>query len=638
MNKEKTVVVIRCITYNHIDYIQQCLEGFVMQQTTFPFVAIVHDDASTDGTAKIVSEYAEKYPDIIIPIIESENQWSKHDGSLKRIMDCACEESGAKYIAECEGDDYWTDPLKLQKQVDFLESHPDYSLCFHRAEVQNETNINVSLHSDCVTNREYFANDFLSDWIVPTASIIYRKDIVERVVVKHQDWLTRGDMNLVLKCLMAGRAWGMSDAMCVYRMQMGGASKNPELLKKEIYKLPNYFKCLYINYQSLDKEGVLRSSIAKAYYSRSRVAKSLLNKVNDVLLSFVWSPKVLIGKVKQGVHNLLRRQWREVKRDTKAILEYHKMDKMNLDRKIRIFNSAAYSLENFTKSIKNKSDHWLCQFVRQCDLPLKDGDLSIFGIHGRKVVINMNRSKYKIFFTIENVHAAESYWPRFGDNLINDKRINLSLGFDYIENEKYLRFPFWLMCFLQPDDTIETIRGKIETINNARKEAWKKKKACTLICRNDYYGDRAYFADQVEQVLDVRYGGAFRHNDDELVEKYGNNKLSYIQQFMFSLCPENTNSNGYVTEKLFDAFKAGCLPIYWGSDNMPEPDIINPDAILFLKLNDDNSETLSKIKRLQEDEEYCRTFAEQPVFLEGAEYRVYQYLEDLKTKIKSIVR
>ena len=116
------MVTIRCITYNHESYIRQCLDGFLMQKTTFRFEAIVHDDASTDGTATIIREYADKYPNIIKPIFETENQYSKRDGSLRRILDA---HTHGKYIAMCEGDDYWTDPYKLQKQVDFLESHPD---------------------------------------------------------------------------------------------------------------------------------------------------------------------------------------------------------------------------------------------------------------------------------------------------------------------------------------------------------------------------------------------------------------------------------------------------------------------------------------------------------------------------------
>lgn len=113
------------MVYNHAPYLRKCLDGFVMQKTDFRFEAIVHDDASTDGSAAIIKEYAEKYPDLIKPIYETENQYSKKDGSLRKIMDAACR---GKYIAICEGDDYWIDPLKLQKQVNFLEENPDYGL------------------------------------------------------------------------------------------------------------------------------------------------------------------------------------------------------------------------------------------------------------------------------------------------------------------------------------------------------------------------------------------------------------------------------------------------------------------------------------------------------------------------------
>lgn len=119
------MVTIRCLAYNQEPYIRQCLEGFVMQKTNFRFEAVVHDDASTDGTAAIIREYAEKYPDIIKPIYETVNQYSKRDGSLCRIMD---KHTHGKYVAYCEGDDYWIDPLKLQKQVDFMEAHSEYGL------------------------------------------------------------------------------------------------------------------------------------------------------------------------------------------------------------------------------------------------------------------------------------------------------------------------------------------------------------------------------------------------------------------------------------------------------------------------------------------------------------------------------
>lgn len=124
---EHPLVSVRCITYNHEPYIAQALDGFMMQVTDFPFEVIVHDDASTDRTADIIREYEAKYPKIIKAIYETENQYSKHDGSLRRIINAACK---GKYIAFCEGDDYWIVENKLQMQVDFLENDTNISLVY----------------------------------------------------------------------------------------------------------------------------------------------------------------------------------------------------------------------------------------------------------------------------------------------------------------------------------------------------------------------------------------------------------------------------------------------------------------------------------------------------------------------------
>lgn len=158
------MVTIRCITYNHEPYIRQCLEGFVMQKTNFRFEAIVHDDASTDGTTGIIQEYAEKYPDIIKPIYETENQYSKHDGSLNRIMN---EHTHGKYAAMCEGDDYWIDPCKLQMQVDYLESNLDIGMCYTDFDIyyQSKGKYEKSLFA---SKPQQYPKDYLSveEWIL----------------------------------------------------------------------------------------------------------------------------------------------------------------------------------------------------------------------------------------------------------------------------------------------------------------------------------------------------------------------------------------------------------------------------------------------------------------------------------------
>ncbi len=119
------MVSIRCLTYNHERCISQAMDSFLMQDTFFPFEIVVHDDASTDGTANILKEYEKKYPKIVKPIYEKENLYSKGDGSLTRVMNNACR---GKYIAFCEGDDYWVDPLKLQKQYDVFQSDKSVTL------------------------------------------------------------------------------------------------------------------------------------------------------------------------------------------------------------------------------------------------------------------------------------------------------------------------------------------------------------------------------------------------------------------------------------------------------------------------------------------------------------------------------
>jgi glycosyltransferase involved in cell wall biosynthesis len=125
MNKNIPLLSVCCITYNHELYIRDTIEGFLIQKTTFPIEIIIHDDASTDKTAEIIKGYFVKFPDLIIPVLQAENQYSK---GIKAYSSYVWPQACGKYIALCEGDDYWTDPFKLQKQVDFLESNPDYGL------------------------------------------------------------------------------------------------------------------------------------------------------------------------------------------------------------------------------------------------------------------------------------------------------------------------------------------------------------------------------------------------------------------------------------------------------------------------------------------------------------------------------
>lgn len=177
------LVTVRCLTYNHEPYIRQCLEGLVMQQTKFKFEAIVHDDASIDGTATIIAEFAEKYPEIIKPIYETENQYSKKDGSLSRIMDL---NTRGKYVAFCDGDDCWIDSMKLQKQVDFLESNLDYGLVHTEIDhwyEQNDQTINkFNKSTNNIIPTGWVFDDLMNPqkYFIKLSTVLLRKELYDK--------------------------------------------------------------------------------------------------------------------------------------------------------------------------------------------------------------------------------------------------------------------------------------------------------------------------------------------------------------------------------------------------------------------------------------------------------------------------
>ena len=229
------MVTIRCITYNHEHYIRQCLEGFVKQKTNFRFEAIVHDDASTDGTVAIIREYAEKYPDIIKPIYEKENQYSKGNGILERIMD---EHTHGKYVALCEGDDYWIDPLKIQKQVDYMEAHPDYSMCFHTVYYEEEGKI---IKSDLkVTNEcDYSVSVLIHEGglFCASCSLLFQSRYAKEYPTFRKKALEGGVGDSPLQILLGlrGRIHYFPDIMGTYRYGSMGSwtSMNRENRKRQ---------------------------------------------------------------------------------------------------------------------------------------------------------------------------------------------------------------------------------------------------------------------------------------------------------------------------------------------------------------------------------------------------------------------
>lgn len=238
-SENSIMVSIICLTYNQKHFLRDCLDGFVSQKTNFRFEAIVHDDASTDGSQDLIREYEEKYPDIIKPIYEKENQYSKHDGSLDRIVNDRCT---GKYIALCEGDDFWTDPYKLQKQVDFLESHPDYTMVHTRFNylynndnsIQSDESDHIRIENIINTNPNDIPFHILEDnhYRIQTLTVLYRNHLIDlEEQLRESSLFLMGDTQLWMNLTLYGKVYYLPEVTSVYRVSANSASKASEMRK-----------------------------------------------------------------------------------------------------------------------------------------------------------------------------------------------------------------------------------------------------------------------------------------------------------------------------------------------------------------------------------------------------------------------
>lgn len=259
------LVSISCMTYNHAPYIRKCLDGFLLQQTNFAFEIIIHDDASADGTTGIIEEYASKYPGFIFPLLQKENLYSKGIRGLStRYNYPRCR---GKYIAVCEGDDYWTDPLKLQKQVDFLEANGDYVLTYHDFSIVDEQD-NV-INNDPLPfqqKRDATQKDLIcGDRLTMTLTLCFRNVIREFPPEKNK--VTNGDTFLVSLLGQHGKGKWMGGLIqkAMYRSHGGGVWSSLSAQQKIPRQIKTYY-WMFRYYMRLGKTGYAFKWLTKIPY------------------------------------------------------------------------------------------------------------------------------------------------------------------------------------------------------------------------------------------------------------------------------------------------------------------------------------------------------------------------------------
>lgn len=220
-----------CITtYNHADFIAEAIEGVLMQETDFPYEIIIAEDNSTDGTREIVRDYQKRRPDTIRLRLATENLYSKN----KRYPAIGARNAArGKYIAQCEGDDYWTDPKKLQKQADFLESHPDCTVCYTAAEILDDESGEIL---QGVRRPEKVQEVYSLEYVLRRnpfsyATAFYRRRLCEEL----PSWFfvgLAGDYCLLVLCAREGDIGYIDEKCAVHRRHEGGVHSSLDLLKK----------------------------------------------------------------------------------------------------------------------------------------------------------------------------------------------------------------------------------------------------------------------------------------------------------------------------------------------------------------------------------------------------------------------
>lgn len=261
-----------------------------------------------------------------------------------------------------------------------------------------------------------------------------------------------------------------------------------------------------------------------------------------------------------------------------------------------------------------------------------DCDIEVFSVYGPKSKIIESKSKIKIFRTCEsNTHIFRS---EYKDNCL--EYVNLSLGMNHIKHENYIRIPLWIYYFACINLNKDNIYKKVIEINETK---YTKTKFASLIATWGGANNlRATMYNHISKIDKIYCPSKFLHNDDSLKNEFNDNKLEYLKQFKFNICPENVIEDGYITEKLFDAFNSGCIPI-WNGDRNIEPNIINKNSILYWEKDSDNKELFKEIEKLHKDETYYNNFISQPRLIkDNATDYIYNQIKLLHDRLEELIQ
>lgn len=258
--------------------------------------------------------------------------------------------------------------------------------------------------------------------------------------------------------------------------------------------------------------------------------------------------------------------------------------------------------------------------------------INLCSVFGERAVLD-HISGIKVFFCGENVH--NSPYDEYSDYLLRDRTTGLGLGFEFFEDKRYLRFPLWVLYMFSPSSSYADVVARCRELRYPKVS--DKSLFCSMVASHDWNGLRKIMVTELGEISDICCPGKYLHNDDSLKNQYNDDKTAYLRDFYFNICPENSNSCGYVTEKVFEAIDSGCIPIYWGSYNNPEPQVLNGEAILFWQEGRDNQDIIREVSHLYSCPGELDEFLHLPRLADGAEDHIWTLFEDLDRAINDLI-
>lgn len=278
--------------------------------------------------------------------------------------------------------------------------------------------------------------------------------------------------------------------------------------------------------------------------------------------------------------------------------------------------------------------------------------IRFYSIFGNEYILNEKFSGIKIFYSGENLsprreHARlkkryektiplEFRADRY-NNYLNKHKMDLALVFDADGLENGIRFPYWLITHFSGCYSLSDVQNRLMELEKNYHNVDYSRKNAAVIASHDFFGTRAYICDALEGTVKIDYAGKWRNNTDRLWNECENNKKRFLLHYRFNICPENMDAKEYVTEKIWDSIEAGCIPIYSGALEKPEPNIFNKDFFILWSFDNDNKEKIHEIQRISNDEEYYFMKMNKRVFVDGADEYIYSLIRNFQNGISGLL-